>query len=66
MILAADVMMGHDENCAAWLRYIRRTAASSSAPTGSTDRATERAARRERRLGQPDIDPGAGSRKSSP
>lgn len=39
-ILAADVMMGHDENCQAWLRANR--------PPGEDARA-ERAARRERR-----------------
>lgn len=69
MILAADVMAGHDENCAAWLRYSRQTAtakltkpaedASAKAPAHptevaastppSSDRAAERAARRERR-----------------
>lgn len=42
-ILAADVMMGHDENCAAWLGAHR-----AEAQVGD-DRAAERAARRERR-----------------
>jgi 5-methyltetrahydrofolate--homocysteine methyltransferase len=39
MILAADVMMGHDENCMAWLQANR----------GGEDREARRAARRERR-----------------
>lgn len=41
-ILAADVMMGHDENCQTWLRAHRAT-------TTSEDSRAERAARRERR-----------------
>ena len=53
MILAADVMVGHDENCAAWLRYSRQASASPAEVVASTpaapDRAAERAARRERR-----------------
>lgn len=65
MILAADVMAGHDENCATWLRYTRQMAAAKSASSTqgssalapansaeevvSADRAAERAARRERR-----------------
>jgi 5-methyltetrahydrofolate--homocysteine methyltransferase len=65
MILAADVMVGHDENCAAWLRYSRQAAAAKSAEgtpaktpaspaevvatASGADRAAERAARRERR-----------------
>ncbi|MGH2522821.1 MAG: dihydropteroate synthase [Anaerolineales bacterium] len=42
-LLAADVMMGHDENCAAWLMAHR------TAETGGDAAADERAARRERR-----------------
>jgi 5-methyltetrahydrofolate--homocysteine methyltransferase len=64
MILAGDVFMGHDENCAAWLRYSRQMVAAAkaaaeapakasapaeAAPAGGADRAAERAARREKR-----------------
>ncbi len=42
-ILAADVMMGHDENCGAWLSAHRSTQA------GGDSAAAERAARREQR-----------------
>ncbi len=67
MIMVGDVMLGHDENCAAWLRYSRQqkaaqatetapkaasTPEAASAPSGA-DRAAERAARRERRQGRP-------------
>lgn len=46
IIRAADVMLGHDENCAAWLRAHR----AESAPAGASgSSAAERAARRERR-----------------
>lgn len=58
-ILAADVFMGHDENCANWLKYVRslpaepekKPAAVPSAPAGaeSRDPAAERAAREARR-----------------
>lgn len=50
MILAADVMMGNDENCATWLmahRTAESTPAAGGAPT--TDARTERAARRAER-----------------
>jgi 5-methyltetrahydrofolate--homocysteine methyltransferase len=43
MVLAADVMLGHDENCAAWLSAHR------AANAGADGAAAERAARRERR-----------------
>jgi 5-methyltetrahydrofolate--homocysteine methyltransferase len=46
-ILAADVMMGHDENCAAWLMTHRTAEAGGEAPPD------ERAARRERRRVRP-------------
>jgi 5-methyltetrahydrofolate--homocysteine methyltransferase len=46
IILAADVMMGNDENCAAWLIAHRSAAAEAS---GGDAAAAERAARRERR-----------------
>lgn len=64
MILAADVMMGHDENCANWLKFVRSneihargagmTAAGPVAPAGTggaegRDVAAERAAREARR-----------------
>jgi 5-methyltetrahydrofolate--homocysteine methyltransferase len=67
MILAADVMLGHDGNCAAWLRYSRQSAAAVVGPTApgaaseAADRAAERAARRERRLTRPATQPDAGS-----
>src|SRR5574341_38430 len=56
MILAGDVMMGHDENCAGWLAYIR-TQAQAAATNGEVAPAQaeaasardERAARREAR-----------------
>ncbi len=47
MLLAADVMMGNDENCAAWLSAHR--AASESGEGTADSAAAERAARRERR-----------------
>jgi 5-methyltetrahydrofolate--homocysteine methyltransferase len=43
MILAADVMMGHDENCSAWLKAHR------AAREGGGEAAAGRATRRERR-----------------
>jgi 5-methyltetrahydrofolate--homocysteine methyltransferase len=48
MILAADVMLGHDDNCYAWLRAHRASAAGE----GGSD-AAGRAARRERRRAPP-------------
>jgi 5-methyltetrahydrofolate--homocysteine methyltransferase len=45
IILAADVMMGHDENCSAWLKAHRAGAARE----GGGEAAAGRAARRERR-----------------
>lgn len=59
-ILAADVMMGHDENCAEWLKFVRSLpqaeakAAAPAAPSNSAgpearDPAAERAAREARR-----------------
>jgi 5-methyltetrahydrofolate--homocysteine methyltransferase len=42
-ILAADVMMGHDPNCAAWLTAQR------PAPAGDDDRAARRERRRQER-----------------
>jgi 5-methyltetrahydrofolate--homocysteine methyltransferase len=41
MIMAADVLLGHDENCAAWLRYSRQAAAAKSVT--STEGATAKA-----------------------
>jgi 5-methyltetrahydrofolate--homocysteine methyltransferase len=52
MILAADVMLGHDENCAAWLATHRAASAPVDQPAAGDAAATaaaERAARRERR-----------------
>jgi 5-methyltetrahydrofolate--homocysteine methyltransferase len=54
MILAGDVMMGHDESCLAWLAYIRGQAAASGieATPSQAEAASardERAARREAR-----------------
>jgi 5-methyltetrahydrofolate--homocysteine methyltransferase len=58
MILAADVFMGHDENCAEWLTYVRgiqaqqaaaaETANASAASTANTNAASANAARDER------------------
>ncbi len=54
-ILAADVMMGHDENCMAWIMAQRQMAAAQAAPGGTTtpsaadERAARRAAREARR-----------------
>jgi 5-methyltetrahydrofolate--homocysteine methyltransferase len=67
MILAADVMLGHDENCANWLKFVREAqakqaaAAPGAAPPAGTpgegrDVSAERAAREARRAarrGQP-------------
>lgn len=53
-IRAADVMMGHDENCAAWIQSQRQAAAAGqpgAAPAASDDRAARRAAREARRAG---------------
>jgi 5-methyltetrahydrofolate--homocysteine methyltransferase len=54
MILAADVMMGHDDNCGNWISYTRQLAAAKAADSGATAApvdaaAAERAARREAR-----------------
>ncbi|MEK7326483.1 MAG: dihydropteroate synthase [Chloroflexota bacterium] len=51
MILAADVMMGHDENCYAWLSAHRAASAveAGAAATPVDAAAAERAARREQR-----------------
>ncbi len=57
MILAGDVMLGHDENCTNWLKYSRSlpgaaptpTAAATAQPEGARDVAAERAAREARR-----------------
>ncbi len=48
MILAADLMLGHDENCGAWLATHRALAPEVASGSGS-EAAAERAARRERR-----------------
>jgi 5-methyltetrahydrofolate--homocysteine methyltransferase len=47
LVLAANVMMGHDENCMRWLKAARE-AAKAEGGEGA-----ERAARRERRHGTP-------------
>jgi 5-methyltetrahydrofolate--homocysteine methyltransferase len=47
LILAANVMMGHDENCMRWLKAAREAARAEGGAEG------ERAARRERRRGAP-------------
>ncbi len=51
-IRAADVMMGYDDNCAAWIMSQRQAAASGAAPTGAGDERTSRRAAREARRGQ--------------
>jgi cobalamin-dependent methionine synthase I len=59
-IMAADVMMGHDENCADWLKFVRALPppeakaampATAAAPAGNDARdvSAERAAREARR-----------------
>ncbi len=67
MIMAADVMMGHDANCADWLKYARslpepekKTAAvAAAAPAeGGRDAAAERAAREARRAARRGADAG--------
>jgi 5-methyltetrahydrofolate--homocysteine methyltransferase len=54
-IRAAEVMMGHDENCAAWIVSQRQAAAAaqggSAAPVATDDRSARRAAREARRSG---------------
>lgn len=51
-IRAADVMMGYDENCAAWIMSRRQAAAQGAgAPAPTDDRAARRAARDARRSG---------------
>jgi 5-methyltetrahydrofolate--homocysteine methyltransferase len=56
-ILAADMLMGHDEDCLRWLKYQRQLAreqaavAGGVAPASQDDRAARRAARREERTG---------------
>lgn len=54
-IRAADVMMGYDENCAAWIVSQRQAAAAAqaggAAPAPSDDRSARRAAREARRSG---------------
>jgi 5-methyltetrahydrofolate--homocysteine methyltransferase len=47
LVLAANVMMGHDENCMRWLKAAREAAKAEGGAEG------ERAARRERRRGAP-------------
>jgi 5-methyltetrahydrofolate--homocysteine methyltransferase len=52
-IRAADVMMGTDDNCAAWIMSQRQVAAASGAtPPGATDERASRRAAREARRGQ--------------
>ena len=53
-IRAADVMMGNDENCAAWIMSQRQAAAAPAGAPGTApvdDRAARRAAREARRVG---------------
>ncbi len=54
-IRAADVMMGHDENCANWIIYQRQLAAAQAPASGAAapadDRSARRAAREARRTG---------------
>jgi hypothetical protein len=51
ILLAANVMMGNDENCATWLMAHR------AAERGDDAAAAERAARRERRRARTDEAP---------
>jgi 5-methyltetrahydrofolate--homocysteine methyltransferase len=51
-ILAADMLMGHDEDCMRWLRYNRELAKQAAAAAGGAvvdDKAARREARREER-----------------
>jgi 5-methyltetrahydrofolate--homocysteine methyltransferase len=48
-ILAADMLMGHDEDCMRWLKYQRQLAKEAAAAAGGTALEDDRAARRARR-----------------
>jgi len=48
-IMAADMLMGHDEDCMRWLRYQRKLAREAAAAAGGDAPADDRAARRARR-----------------
>jgi 5-methyltetrahydrofolate--homocysteine methyltransferase len=50
-ILAADMLMGHDEDCMRWLKYQRMLAREAAAAAGAGEPTDERAARRARRGG---------------
>lgn len=51
-ILAADMLMGHDEDCMRWLKYQRQLAREAAAAAGQAPAADERAARRAARREQ--------------
>jgi 5-methyltetrahydrofolate--homocysteine methyltransferase len=48
-IMAADMLMGHDEDCMRWLRYQRKLAREAATAAGGDAPADDRAARRARR-----------------
>ncbi len=48
-IMAADMLMGHDEDCMRWLKYQRKLAREAAAAAGGDAPADDRAARRARR-----------------
>ena len=49
-ILAADVLMGHDENCMTWIQAMRTPAGGAAGSSqGDDERAARRAERRARR-----------------
>jgi hypothetical protein len=47
--MAADMLMGHDEDCMRWLRYQRKLAREAAAAAGREAPMDERAARRAER-----------------
>jgi 5-methyltetrahydrofolate--homocysteine methyltransferase len=49
IVLAADLLMGNDENCSSWLSAHRAAGAGATAGTPADEAAAARAARRERR-----------------
>jgi 5-methyltetrahydrofolate--homocysteine methyltransferase len=51
-ILAADMLMGHDQDCLNWIRYQRQLARAQAAAAGAAAPADERAARRAARSEQ--------------
>ena len=48
-IVAADMLMGHDEDCLRWLKYQRQLARAAAAAAGGEMPTDDRASRRARR-----------------